>query len=85
MKAVRSLSEPPTDMQILSSKSLACALAAALLVADGDERVPFQPDVAEPRLVIPHGTPNSAVSWVEGGGATVKRVRALDGPDIDKD
>jgi len=73
LKAVRSLSKPPADMQILSSKSLACALAAAHLVADGDERAPFQPDVAEPRLVIPRGTPNSAVSWVEGGGAAVAR------------
>jgi len=27
----------------------------------------------------------SAVSWVEGGGATVTRVRARDGSDIDKD
>ena len=27
----------------------------------------------------------SAVSWVEGGGATVTRVRARDGPDIEKD
>ena len=61
------------------------ALAAAHLVADGDERVPFRPGVAEPRSVLPRGTPHSAVSWVEGGGATVKRVRARDGPDIDKD
>jgi len=25
------------------------------------------------------------MSWVEGGGATGTRVRARDGPDIDKD
>ena len=61
------------------------ALAAAHLVADGDERVPLRPGVAEPRLVLPRGTPHSAVSWVEGGGAAVTRVRARDGPDIDKD
>ena len=41
------------------------ALAAAHLVADGDTRAPLQPDVAEPRLVLPRGTPHSAVSWVD--------------------
>ena len=38
------------------------ALAAAHLVADGDERVPLRPGVAEPRLVLPRGAPHSAVS-----------------------
>ena len=52
MKAVRSLSEPPADMQILPSKSLACT--------------PWRPPT----------------SWQMG---TVTRVRARDGPDIDKD
>jgi len=57
------------------------ALAAAHLVADGDGRVPLRPAVAEPRLVLPRGTPHSAVSWVEGGSATVTRDRARDGPE----
>ena len=60
-------------------------LAAAHLAADGDERVPLQPGEVESRLVLPRGTSHSAVSWVEGGGATVTRVRARDGPDIEKD
>jgi len=59
------------------------ALAAAHLVADGDERVPLPP--IQPRHVLPRGTSHSTVSWVEGGGAAVTRVRARDGPDIDKD
>ena len=72
-------------MQILSSKSLACA--------------PWRPPTSwqmginvSPcgRVWLSHpgygrGTPHSAVSWVEGGGATVTRVRARDGPDIEKD
>ena len=40
--------------------------------------------MVEPRPVLPRGTPHSAVSWIEGGGAAVTRVRARDGPDIDK-
>jgi len=50
------------------------ALAAAHLVADGDKRAPLQPGVVEPRLVLPRGTPHSAESGVEGGGAAVTRV-----------
>ena len=40
------------------------ALAAADLVADGDKRVSLQQGLVEPRLVLPRGTPHSAVSWV---------------------
>ena len=59
------------------------ALADAHLMADGEGRAPLRPGVAEPRLVLPRGTSHSAVSWVEGGGATVTQIRARDGPDID--
>jgi len=52
------------------------ALAAARLVADGDQRAPLQPNAVEPCLVLPRGTPHSAESGVEGGGAAVTRVRA---------
>ena len=58
---------------------------ASNLVADGDERASLQPGLVKPRLVLPRGTPQSAVlSGVENGGATVTRVRARDGPNIDK-
>jgi len=60
------------------------ALTPAHLVADVDERAPLRPGVAEPRLVLSRGTPQRRV-LVEGDGATVMRVRARDGPDIDKD
>ena len=86
MKAARSLSEPPADMRILPSKLLACApWRPPTSWQMGMKRAPLQPGVVEPRIILPRGTPHSAVSWVEGGGATVTRVCARDGPDIDKD
>jgi len=54
-------------------------LAAAHLVADGDERAPLPPGLVEPRLVILRGTSRSSVSWVEGGGTAATRKISFGG------
>jgi len=82
---VRSLSEPPADIQILSSKSLACAPWRSPTSWQMGMNVSPCSRVRLSHASFLRGTPHSAESGVEGSGATVTRVRARDGPDIDKD